>query len=165
MSELGRGHLAEEQGQSASKIKQKPEMFLEKVNGLKVWKPFFVNQHRGVFSIRESINPLLVGSLFLSTPMFWKVPDPETYSWLATLEFPAAFTFVRFVKALILLKPFVLLKRQLSSPYWKGSSGFVSCAHGKQLGSMEKPLTMTWKECGHGVPPFVAEEVKKKCKF
>lgn len=39
-------------------------------------------------------------------------------------------------------KLFVLLKRQLSSPYWKGSSGFVSCAHDKQLGSMEKPLTI-----------------------
>lgn len=57
------------------------------------------------------------------------------------LKFSAAFACVRVVKALILPKPLSLLKRQLGSPYWKGVSGLVSCAHDKQLGSMENPLT------------------------
>lgn len=78
--------------------------------------------------------------------MFWKLQNLQIYSWLVTLKFPAAFTFVHFVKGLILPESFVLLKRQLSSPYWKGPSGFVSCVHDKQLGSMEKPLTIDWEQ-------------------
>lgn len=61
-------------------------------------------------------------------------------------------------------KPFVLLKRQLSSPYWKGSSGFVSCAHDQQLGSMEKPLTINWKRVQTWSFTICCSRGHKKCK-
>lgn len=61
-------------------------------------------------------------------------------------------------------KPFVL-KSQLSSPYWKGSSGFVSCAHDKQLGSMEKPLTIDWKRIWTWSFTICCWRGYKKCKW
>lgn len=125
--------------------KWEPVIFFEKITCTKVWKTFFKSTQQD-FKREKSVNAQIVGLLCLSTPMFWKLLNFKMYSWLATLNFPAAFTFVHFVKALILYQS-PLSYSNASSAHLTGKALLVLSAvpHDKQLGSMEKTLTIDWK--------------------
>lgn len=118
-------------------------MFFKKVRYSKVWKTFFKStqkafktgrltkscwiillKHTHVLETSESRNLFLISNTQVSSCLYI----------CSLCQSPNSIP-----------KPFVLLKCQLSSPYWKGSSGSVSCAHDKQLGSMEETLTIDWK--------------------